>query len=165
MAYDYHWETSPPGAVAPAGWVDEVIAWTVTQIPAEKVVLGAVLLGYDWVGRAGITVDDETAAALAAAHRATIRRARDQSPWFTYSDPDGRAHTVWWEDARSVAVKLRVAARYRLGGVFFWRLGGEDPAVWSAVRAWLTAPGTPSPPASSPASSPANPTISPTPTG
>jgi spore germination protein len=135
MAYDYHWETSPPGAVAPADWVEDVVAWTVTQIPPEKVVLGAALLGYDWVGSTGSTVDHEMATALAATHRATIGRAADGSPWFTYRDKAGRAHTVWWEDAFSVAGKLRLVAKYRLRGAFFWRLGGEDPAVWPAVRA------------------------------
>jgi spore germination protein YaaH len=140
MAYDYHWADSPPGAVAPAGWVDEVIAWTVTQIPAAKVVLGAVLLGYDWVGRTGSTVDDRTALRLAAEHHAMVRRADDQSPWFRYADADGHQHTVWWEDARSLTGKLAVAAKYRLGGVFLWRLGGEDRAVWAELRAWLGRP-------------------------
>jgi spore germination protein len=136
MAYDYHWDTSPPGAVAPAGWVDHVVAWTVSQIPREKVVLGSVLLGYDWIGRNGTTIDHQTASALAAQHHATIHRADDESPWFTYRDDGGRQHTVWWEDASSVAVKLGVARKYGLGGVFFWRLGGEDTAVWPAVRTW-----------------------------
>jgi spore germination protein len=133
MTYDYHWETSPPGAIAPAAWVEQVIAWTVTQIPPEKVILGAVLLGYDWVGEQGTTVDNEMATSLAAAHHATIRRAGDRSPWFSYTD-SGRRHTVWWEDAESVAVKLRLVREYGLGGVFFWRLGGEDPAVWPLIR-------------------------------
>lgn len=137
MAYDYHWATSPPGAVAPAGWVDEVISWTVTQIPAAKVVLGVALLGYDWVGRTGSTVDNGTALALATEHGATVRRADDLSPWFNYWDSRGRQHTVWWEDAASLADKLEVAARYRLGGVFLWRLGGEDSAVWPTLRDWL----------------------------
>jgi spore germination protein YaaH len=139
MAYDYHWGTSPPGAIAPAGWVEAVVAWTVSQVPREKVVLGSVLLGYDWVGRAGTTIDHQTACALAAAHHATVRRADDESPWFTYRDAGGWPHTVWWEDASSVAVKLKVAGKYGLGGVFFWRLGGEDAAVWPTVRAWRRA--------------------------
>jgi spore germination protein YaaH len=143
MTYDYHWETSPPGAIAPAGWVADVIAWTVSQIPREKVVLGSVLLGYDWVGRSGTTIDNDTAIALAAAHHATIQRAHDESPWFSYRDGGGQVHTVWWEDARSVAVKLRVATEYGLRGVFFWRLGGEDAEVWPVVQAWLAEPSAP----------------------
>jgi spore germination protein len=138
MTYDYSWETSPPGPVAPAGWVEDVIAWTVTQVPPEKVVLGAVLLGYDWVAGRGETVDHGQAVALARRHGAEIARDRDRAPWFRYQDAAGRRHEVWWEDAESVAVKLRLVARYGLGGAFFWNLGGEDPAVWPVARATLT---------------------------
>lgn len=136
MTYDYHWKTSPPGPVAPARWVEDVIAWTVTQIPKEKVVLGAVLLGYDWVGGVGTTVDYQQAMSLAGRHRAAVdHRAGDRSPSFTYIDSRGRKHEVWFEDAQSVNVKLGLVQKYGLGGVFFWRLGGEDPAVWPSVAA------------------------------
>lgn len=132
MTYDYHWETSPPGPISPASWVRDVIAWTVTQIPREKVILGAVLLGYDWVGGYGTTVDYLQATALARKYHARIHRTADGSPWFRYTR-NGRQHEVWFEDAVSVRAKLEVARKYQLGGVFFWRLGGEDPAVWSLV--------------------------------
>ena len=130
MTYDYHWETSPPGPIAPADWVRDVIAWTVRQVPRSKVVVGAVLLGYDWVGGQGTTVDYLQATALARSHRAAISRTRDGSPSFTYIT-QGRSRNVWFEDATSVRAKVDLVHRYHLGGVFFWRLGGEDPAVWS----------------------------------
>ena len=139
MTYDYSWDTSPPGPVAPARWVKRVIAWTVTQIPADKVVLGIDLLGYDWAGGHGVTVDHQRAQSLADAHGATIRRSADESPSFTYRDSSGKRHEVWWEDARSVQVKLPLVAEYGLGGVFFWRLGGEDSTLWSQVPAALRA--------------------------
>jgi spore germination protein len=137
MTYDYSWEDSPPGPVAPAGWVEEVIAWTVTQMPPEKVVLGIVLLGYDWGPERGETVDYEQAQDTAAEHQATVRRADDDSPWFAYDDTSGRQHEVWYEDADSVAAKVPLVDQYDLAGAFFWRLGGEDPDVWSVVRSEL----------------------------
>ena len=137
MTYDYSWDTSPPGPVAPAGWVEDVIAWTVTQIPAEKVMLGTVLLGYDWVGGLGSTVDHERAVALARKHGVPIARDGDRAPWFRYTDRSGREHEVRWEDGPSAAVKLRLVEKYGLGGAFFWSLGREDPAVWPAARAVL----------------------------
>lgn len=135
MTYDYSWDTSPPGPVAPARWVDRVIAWTVTQIPPQKVVLGVDLLGYDWSGGRGVTVSDQRARSLADAHGARIRRSEDGSPWFSYRDSSGNRHEVWWEDARSARAKLALVDQYGLGGVFFWRLGGEDSALWPEVRA------------------------------
>lgn len=40
MAYDYHWESSPPGPVAPISWVRDVLTYAKTQIPLHKIVLG-----------------------------------------------------------------------------------------------------------------------------
>lgn len=134
MTYDYSWDTSRPGPVAPADWVADVIAWTVTQIPPEKVVLGIVLLGYDWGDGPGITVDYEQAHSIAEAHDATVRRSEDGSPWFAYRDSSGTRHEVWYEDAQSARAKLTLVSEYGLGGAFFWRLGGEDPRVWPTAR-------------------------------
>ena len=129
MTYDYSWEDSPPGPVAPATWVEDVVAWTVARIPAHKVILGVVLLGYDWGDGPGETVDYEQARETAQANGARVRRGEDGSPWFTY-ERSGTRHEVWYEDADSVAEKLALVPRYGLGGAFFWRLGGEDPQVW-----------------------------------
>jgi spore germination protein YaaH len=134
MTYDHSWETSPPGPVAPAGWVEEVIAWTVTQIPAEQVILGIVLLGYDWADGRGTTVDFQQAQATARRQSAAIQRSADGSPWFRYRDSSGADHEVWYEDVTSVRAKLDLVSRYGLGGAFCWRLGGEDPEVWPILR-------------------------------
>lgn len=134
MTYDYSWGTSPPGPLAPAYWVEEVIEWAVTQIPPEKIVLGIALVGYDWVGESGDSIVYDDALETKRAHDATIQRADDYSPWFRYQDPRGTTREVWFEDAASVAVKLDLVDRYGLAGTFFWRLGGEDPRVWQTVR-------------------------------
>ena len=47
-----------------------------------------------------------------------------------------QSHTVWLENAASVAAKLDIAARHGLRGAAAWRLGQEDPASWPAVAAW-----------------------------
>jgi spore germination protein len=134
MAYDYSWEDSPPGPVAPLAWVAEIVAWTLTQVPAHKVVLGIVLLGYDWAGGQGTTVDHEQARAAARAYGTTVHRTSDGSPWFAYQDASGSRHEVWFEDAVSVRAKLDLVSANDLRGAFFWRLGGEDPRVWPVLR-------------------------------
>ena len=48
-----------------------------------------------------------------------------QEPWFTYGD-----HGVTFANARSVAVRWRLAQDLGVRGVVVWRLGGEDPAIW-----------------------------------
>ena len=56
MGYDYHWATSPPGPVAPVGWIRAVLRYAKTQIPASKIILGIPLYGYDWSGGHGTAV-------------------------------------------------------------------------------------------------------------
>jgi spore germination protein len=141
MGYDFHWQTSRPGPIGPRPWLEEVLAFAVTVVPASKVDLGINLYGYDWVGEAGETVMWDDARARAKEHGAVRNWAADDvEPWFTYVEGD-ESHTVWYGDAASVAARLDLVSRNRLGGATFWRLGGEDPAVWDEVRARRSAGG------------------------
>ncbi len=131
MAYDWHWSTSPSGAIAPYDWVERVIRYSVTRIPANKLLLGVGLFGYDWVGTTATNLTWRQVVTLAAQNR--VDEAWDvgaQSPHFSYSI-DGVQHDVWYENGRSAAAKFDLAKQYRLAGVELWRLGGEDPAVWA----------------------------------
>jgi spore germination protein len=140
MAYDYHWATSSAGGVAPLSWVDNVVKFAVTQVPASKVVLGIPLYGYDWVGQSGEGLTWDTSEARRKTYGATLRRSSDGSePWYQYRS-QGKDHTVWYSDAVSTAPKLAVADTQNLAGVTLWRLGGEDPRLWDTVRAWATGP-------------------------
>jgi spore germination protein YaaH len=131
MAYDHSWSTSAAGPIAPAPWVEEVMRFTVSQIPPEKVRLGVAAHGYDWLGRQGTDLMWADAVALAEQHRATVRWDEGtQSPWFSYRDAAGRERTVWFENARSLAAKVEIAERSGVRAVRLWRLGGEDPEVW-----------------------------------
>lgn len=136
MGYDYHWETSPPGPIAPVNWVSSVLHYAVTQIPAQRIVLGIPLYGYDWVGSTGTPIDEQQAQALASRYHATVRYDSDsQAPWFTYTDASGRQHTVWFENARSTQAKLGLARNAGLGGVFLWMGGPAGQDTWAALSA------------------------------
>lgn len=141
MAYDYSWETSPAGPIAPLSWVDSVAAFAVTQIPAGKVELGMSLYGYDWVGSRGEGITHDVAAARLASSGATrVWDSAAAEPTFSYTS-SGAAHTVYYADAQSVTARLAVVDKHALAAAAFWRLGGEDPAVWTAVRnRWGTSP-------------------------
>ena len=135
MAYDWRWANSAPGSIAPNWWVARVLGYTTSLIPAHKVILGVGLYGYDWVGDHGTTVVWRQAQALAAHSGAQPRRDDvSGSSMFRYTE-QGRTHEVWYEDAASITAKLDLAVAYRLGGVELWRLGSEDPGIWSQLAA------------------------------
>ena len=137
MTYEFHWSSSDPGPIAPLPWVQQVLALARATIPADRIVEGVPLYGYDWVGRTGAAQVWDDVMAGATAQRASIAwDAASASPWFDYTS-GGAHHTVWFENAMSVEAKLRLAADSGIGGVMLWRLAGEDPAVWPAIRGYF----------------------------
>ncbi|WP_312871730.1 glycosyl hydrolase family 18 protein [Amycolatopsis acididurans] len=146
MAYDYHWATSPPGPVAPIGWVRDVLRYATSQIPAAKIVLGIPLSGYDWSGGSGTVITWQQAFQLANRYHAPVQYDTvGQSPWFTYTDDAGRPHEVWLENAASTRAKLDAAHGAGVGGVYLWMYGSEDAGTWTQLeQAFPVERGTPS---------------------
>ena len=71
---------------------------------------------------------------LSAQHGAPVNwDTTSASPWFEYVAQRKR-HTVWFENAASVDAKLALTGSHDIGGVTLWRLGGEDPVAWFALR-------------------------------
>jgi len=153
MAYDYGYASRPdPIAVAPIWWVDSVMDYAVTRIPREKILLGIPLYGYDWNITTGATATSVThpgAIELAAQPGATAGYSEEhQAPWVKYTDHNGHMHEVWYENAASFEAKLTLMTDHRVAGFAGWRLGHEDPAVWTVI-AGLSTPATRLPPITS----------------
>ena len=96
------------------------------------------MYGLDWPGDGG--ADEEATPLEYADIQALIARVGSSPQWnaaagewtFTYrSSADGKTHTVWYEDGRSVALRFALARARGLRGVGVWHLGAEDPAIWS----------------------------------
>ena len=134
MAYDYHWGISPPGPIAPIGWVREIVDYAKSQIPPERIVLGVPLYGYDWVGDRGSNLTWLQAFQLATEHRAeTHYDPVSQTPWFRYTDEQGQQHEVWFENSVSSKAKFEVARGAGIRGVYLWMYGYEDTATWTRL--------------------------------
>ena len=135
MAYDYHGSWSGPGAVAPLPWVKSCLDYALSIIPAKKIMLGVAAYGYDWSYAGVPSVTSTQAIALAGKYKATIHwNAVASEPWFTYTDPYGYRHTVWFEDGASVAFKVALAQSTGIAGLAIWHLGGEDAAFWTDLK-------------------------------
>lgn len=137
MLYNEHgWPGSGPGPVVSSGWMNKVIGYTLTKVPASKVVAAISVFGFDFnlaTGRNSY-VTYEMATELAARYNSEIIFDQDTlTPVFSYTDEQGNPHEVWFESSESVIAKMRLAWQQGISGVALWRLGMEDPAMWSRI--------------------------------
>lgn len=129
MTYEWGYTYGPPLAVAPLDKVEDVVSYAVTEIDPVKLLLGIPNYGYDWKlpYEKGVTaarsLGNQEAVALAARYGADIQfDPIAASPYFEYTDDDGAAHVVWFEDVRSVLGKLNLMDEYGLRGAGYWNV-------------------------------------------
>ncbi len=140
MTYEWGYTYGPPQAVAPINEVERVISYAITEIPANKIMMGIPNYGYDWTvpyreGSAARVVSNTAAVSLAASRGATIEfDPVAQAPFFNYTDRDGNRHIVWFEDARSIKAKLELVDKYNLRGVSYWTINNYFPQNWAVLN-------------------------------
>jgi spore germination protein len=133
MAYDQHYQNSSPGPVASLDWLDKVIKYTLKHFPANRTLMGIAAYGYDWTNRSGRALNLNAINNLIKKHKITPKwHPTHQVPYFTYYE-SGTKHEVWYENRHSTATKLGLIDKYNLKGIAIWRLGYEDPGIWSAI--------------------------------
>lgn len=142
MTYEWGYTYGPPMAVAPIANIRAVLDYAVTQIPRDKIYLGIPNYGYDWplpfvqgTTRAR-SISNMRAVQIALENGASIEYSDEsQAPHFTYyNQTDGRQHEVWFEDARSIRVKLALVPEYGLLGVGYWNLMRPFPQNWLVLN-------------------------------
>jgi spore germination protein YaaH len=135
MTYDEHYPGGTAGAVASIGWVENVIKYTVTVIPKEKIMLGTAAYGYDWSSNGTKAYGITAMYNLANANNATVMWDDvSKTPYFNYTDASGVAHSAWFENIQSVGFKLDLVNSYNLNGIAIWRLGLENADYWTSIK-------------------------------
>ena len=139
MAYDNSGRLGPPGPIAGYNWVKKALEYAQTRVPTDKILLGIALYGREWANDGGnlqarTMPYPETRSLLNRLSLIPQWDEKYRSPWFEYRT-GGTLRSVWYENARSIQEKLRLLERYRLRGFAAWRLGMEDPHIWSMVSA------------------------------
>ena len=141
MTYDWGNLSGPPMAVAPLPEVRRVVEYALTEFTPSQLFLGVPNYGYDWPlpyrqGGRTRSLNNVEAVRLAWDRRAAIRYDEQaQAPWFRYVDGQGGEHEVWFEDARSIQAKVRLALDYGLYGIGVWNLDRPFPQGWAVVNA------------------------------
>ncbi|MCP3764908.1 glycoside hydrolase family 18 protein [Domibacillus sp. A3M-37] len=137
MTYEWGYSGGPPMAVSPIGPVRNVLTYALTEIPASKIVMGQNLYGYDWTlpyrqgNPLARAISPQEAIRLAVRYRASIRYDfTAQAPFIDYTDENGRAHKIWFEDARSIDAKFSLLKELKLRGIAYWKIGLSFPQNW-----------------------------------
>ncbi|WP_050614116.1 LysM peptidoglycan-binding domain-containing protein [Bacillus testis] len=140
MTYEWGYSGGPAQAVSPIGPVRKVLNYAISEIPANKVMMGQNLYGYDWTlpfrpGTIARAISPQTAIDLARQFKVPIQYDTvAQAPFFRYRDESGNEHEVWFEDARSIQAKFDLLKELNLRGMGYWKLGLSFPQNWLLIQ-------------------------------
>jgi cellulose synthase/poly-beta-1,6-N-acetylglucosamine synthase-like glycosyltransferase/spore germination protein YaaH/peptidoglycan/xylan/chitin deacetylase (PgdA/CDA1 family) len=139
MNYDFHYPSSEPGPIASQDWFERNIENIVKIVPADKIVMGIANYSYDWPAKTktvphpiaqAVTFQQGIITAVEAGSDVTFD-ADTLNPHYSYEDEKNLVHNVWMLDGVTAYNELRAAERFGVRGTALWRLGMEDPSMWS----------------------------------
>jgi len=113
--------------------VEKILDHVCAEVPSEKIILTVAALGYDWPeNSAGTALTYQEAISLAQEHHSKISfNTGSANLNFNYTDLNQLKHNVYFTDAATNFNIIRMADDWATGGVALWRLGSEDPRIWS----------------------------------
>jgi spore germination protein YaaH len=155
---------SDPNAYTPGGQMDTMLKWAVGEVNRYKLQLliptrsmertngqekpvpyAQALSPFSQVevegGSTVVNPGQQVNFTLAALQESTGIQfdATSGTYWFAYLDANAQQHTVWLENAASMARKLQYVAEYNLRGVAVQNLLSEqnDSQIWEVIRKFL----------------------------
>ena len=131
MSYDEHENGGDPGPIASQAWFVRAVADAAHGIPASKLIVTFGNYGYDWYpgGSDPVTVEEAWRAARESDTLPSFDKASGNSS-LAYDD-NGEKHVIWFLDAASAYNQISFLRHAGIGGIALWRMGAEDPALWS----------------------------------
>ncbi|MCD7724500.1 MAG: glycosyl hydrolase family 18 protein [Clostridiales bacterium] len=142
MGYDEHYKGSEEaGSVASIDFVEQGIANTVAQVPAEKVINAIPFYTRIWE-TTGTTVDSqavgmEMAQQYLEDHGITTRWDETTCQNYGEYQSGDSYYQIWLEDEESIRVKLNIMEKYEIAGVAEWKLGFETASVWDVIEEYM----------------------------
>jgi cellulose synthase/poly-beta-1,6-N-acetylglucosamine synthase-like glycosyltransferase/peptidoglycan/xylan/chitin deacetylase (PgdA/CDA1 family)/spore germination protein YaaH len=133
FAVDQHNDGSNAGDISHQHWVEEILDKVCTEIPSSKVILTIAGGGFDWPENSqGTAVGYQQA--ISTAHenkKSVIFDPESANLHYSYTALDSSKHTVYFTDAAANFNIIRMADDWATGGVALWRIGFEDPRLWT----------------------------------
>ena len=136
MAYDQHWSNSDSGPIAAQDWFEQNLIHRMRDLDPAKTIVALGNYGYDWSDQNDTAETVTFQEGLISARDSTANPIFDEAsktPYFEYDEDDGSHHKVWFLDAVTAYNQMRAASGFRPAGFAVWRLGSEDPSIWSIM--------------------------------
>ena len=134
MAYNQHFVTGEPGAIADQKWVEGIMDSLASHVNPRKMVLCMPTFGIDW-GKKGVEGQEITyRVGLSIAQEAKTKVTFNPTTYnleFEYIDDEKIPHKVFFTDAATNFNQLRAVHNFNWRGSALWRLGAEDPRLWA----------------------------------
>ena len=136
MTYDYSGSWSSPGPVAPLSWMNRIIGFAETVVPSNKVWMGIPFYGYDWHNKTADAVTPLDVQRLLQRYHPAVTHDASSEALFRYRGAHHIRHTVYYQDASSIAAKLRLLTKRHpnIAGIAIWNLDYGTKALWRTVQ-------------------------------
>ena len=136
MVYDEHDAESLAGPVSSVKWFYTSIKDILRLVPAQKIIIGIGSYGYDWPEKmVGEDLTFQECVTTAEESDGVIKfDSLSSNLHYQYYDDNDYPHNVWFMDAVSIYNQIKTVRNSGLNGVSgfaLWRLGSEDPSLWS----------------------------------
>lgn len=133
MAYDEHWSSSKPGAIASVDWCRKVLNYAVETVPSRKLIMGMPFYGRTWS-------DTQTSGAwyfsginrIMTENQVESVEYVDEIPSFSYTTEV--SVTGYFNDTYSLVNLCRMYCDADVQKVGFWRIGHEDSEFWNWLK-------------------------------
>ena len=144
MAYDEHDQSDEPGSLAGESWYETTLDQRMKVLAPDRTIIGVGSYAYDWNGGPAdsLTFQDAIAAAQDSGANIVFDDATN-NPHFSYMEDGNIRHDIWFLDGATVFNQIHAADVYEPAGYALWRLGTEDPSVWSVFGRNYAAPAPP----------------------
>lgn len=136
MAYDEYSSEDIAGPIASQYWFYSTINTRLLEIPANKVIISLGSYGYDWQNSTApaTNVTFQDIMEIAQVSNGHIYFSSEYlNPYLEYIDKNDTTHKIWYLDSVTVFNQVTSTVDYNPYGYAMWRLGSEDPSVWSIM--------------------------------
>lgn len=153
MTYDYHRASDPKsGPNAPLrgstlNFQEDIltnISETSQIIPSKQILLGVPFYGYEWK-----TTDSQKYAPTSQGYTASLERIdkliqekgltpiwdrNSLTPYLIHQE-EGETKQIYFDNQKSISLKLDLVKQAKLGGIAIWALGyeGNNPTLWQTI--------------------------------